>query len=63
MRATKLKLSAVPTEQMLINIENIHIQPVKTLSFNDVDTDILRLDLIHPVISGNKWFKLQYYLE
>lgn len=63
MRATKLKLSAVPREQMLINIENIHIQSVKTLSFNDVDTDILRLDLIHPVISGNKWFKLQYYLS
>lgn len=48
---------------MLINIENIHIQPVKTLSANDVVTDILRLDLIHPVISGNKWFKLQYYLK
>ena len=25
--------------------------------------DILRLDKIHPVISGNKWFKLQYYLQ
>jgi len=48
---------------MLIKIENIHIQSVKTLSFNDIQTDILRLDLIHPVISGNKWFKLQYYLQ
>lgn len=63
MRGTKLKLSAVPKEQMLINIENIHIQSVKTLSFNDIQTDILRLDLIHPVMSGNKWFKLQYYLK
>ena len=26
-------------------------------------TDILRLDKIHPEISGNKWFKLKYYLE
>ena len=25
--------------------------------------DILRLDKIDPVISGNKWFKLKYYLE
>jgi 1-aminocyclopropane-1-carboxylate deaminase len=25
--------------------------------------DILRLDKIHPEISGNKWFKLKYYLE
>lgn len=48
---------------MLINIENIHIQSVKTLSVKGVQTDILRLDLIHPVISGNKWFKLKYYLE
>ena len=24
---------------------------------------ILRLDKIHPVISGNKWFKLKYYLQ
>ena len=24
---------------------------------------MLRLDKIHPVISGNKWFKLKYYLE
>lgn len=25
--------------------------------------DALRLDLIHPVISGNKWFKLRQYLD
>ncbi|WP_076382513.1 1-aminocyclopropane-1-carboxylate deaminase/D-cysteine desulfhydrase [Filimonas lacunae] len=25
--------------------------------------DVLRVDLIHPIISGNKWFKLQYYLH
>ncbi|MDF2385136.1 pyridoxal-phosphate dependent enzyme [Nostoc ellipsosporum NOK] len=25
--------------------------------------DVLRADLVHPVISGNKWFKLRYYLE
>lgn len=24
---------------------------------------VLRLDLIHPVISGNKWFKLKYHLQ
>jgi len=28
-----------------------------------VQIDLLRLDLIHPVISGNKWYKLRYYLE
>lgn len=25
--------------------------------------DMLRLDLIHPVISGNKWYKLKYNIE
>ena len=25
--------------------------------------DILRLDELHPVISGNKWFKLRYYID
>lgn len=28
-----------------------------------MQVDVLRLDLIHLVISGNKWYKLQYYLE
>ena len=28
-----------------------------------VGIDVLRLDRIHPVISGNKWFKLKYYLH
>lgn len=30
---------------------------------NMIDCSILRLDLIHPFISGNKWFKLKYNLE
>jgi 1-aminocyclopropane-1-carboxylate deaminase len=25
--------------------------------------DVLRLDELHPVVSGNKWFKLKYYLQ
>jgi len=28
-----------------------------------LSTDVLRLDKIHPLISGNKFFKLRYYLE
>jgi 1-aminocyclopropane-1-carboxylate deaminase len=28
-----------------------------------ISADVLRLDKIHPVISGNKWFKLKYYLH
>lgn len=30
---------------------------------NNVTADVLRLDRLHPVISGNKWFKLKYYLQ
>lgn len=29
---------------------------------NKVNLHVLRLDKLHPVISGNKWFKLKYYL-
>jgi 1-aminocyclopropane-1-carboxylate deaminase len=28
-----------------------------------VKLDVLRLDKIDPLISGNKWFKLKYYLQ
>jgi 1-aminocyclopropane-1-carboxylate deaminase len=30
---------------------------------SDITADVLRLDLLHPVVSGNKWFKLKYYLQ
>jgi len=32
-------------------------------SFGDIQIDVLRLDAIHPVVSGNKWFKLKYHIE
>lgn len=60
---TKLKLSTLQPDKMLINIQNIHIQSLPGLSAHGIQTDILRLDLVHPVVSGNKWFKLKYYLE
>ncbi|MFM9909772.1 MAG: 1-aminocyclopropane-1-carboxylate deaminase/D-cysteine desulfhydrase [Chitinophagaceae bacterium] len=28
-----------------------------------ITVEVLRTDLIHPVISGNKWFKLKYHLD
>lgn len=45
------------------NLQNIHIQPLKSFSTEHTTVDLLRLDLFHPVISGNKWFKLQFYLQ
>lgn len=40
----------------------LHYQPiVQTIDANnDYTVDVLRLDLIHPEISGNKWFKLRH---
>lgn len=33
------------------------------LDYKDVKLSMLRLDKIHPVVSGNKLFKLQFYLQ
>jgi len=48
-----------------ISLQNCIIQQVipQKKDINAVQWDILRLDLIHPVISGNKYFKLRFYLE
>ena len=43
--------------------ENCRVDPVIPLSKFHTTVDVLRLDLIHPVISGNKWFKLKEYLH
>ncbi|HRO45810.1 pyridoxal-phosphate dependent enzyme [Agriterribacter sp.] len=44
---------------------NISIDPVENEATfqKKVQLDILRLDKMHPVVSGNKWFKLQYYIQ
>ena len=44
--------------------DNILIQHIKNQQIikNNLDWDMLRLDLIHPICSGNKLFKLKYYL-
>lgn len=43
-------------------LQKPRIQALKSFTKNHICTDILRLDEIHPVISGNKWYKLKYYL-
>lgn len=43
-----------------INLNKILLQQIE---INQYNIDVLRLDLIHPIISGNKWFKLKYYIE
>jgi hypothetical protein len=48
-----------------ISLQNCIIQQVipQNKDINGIRWDILRLDLIHPVISGNKYFKLRFYLD
>ena len=44
-------------------LQNIRIDSVQALSNSYTSFDVLRLDLVHPVISGNKYFKLKKYLH
>lgn len=36
---------------------------IHSLNYNGLKADVLRLDLIHPIVSGNKWFKLKYNIQ
>jgi 1-aminocyclopropane-1-carboxylate deaminase len=48
---------------MQLVFANIITEPVHLLDERGISVSVLRLDKIHPVISGNKWFKLQHYLK
>src|SRR5690242_6924368 len=41
------------------------IQPLRSKAFAGAGLHVhaLRLDLLHPQVSGNKWYKLRYHLE
>ena len=41
-------------------IERLHLPG---LTAQQLLADVLRLDLLHPVVSGNKWFKLRKHLQ
>jgi 1-aminocyclopropane-1-carboxylate deaminase/D-cysteine desulfhydrase-like pyridoxal-dependent ACC family enzyme len=51
--------------EFMIIPEQVSIDPLPLPAFagRRLDVQVLRLDKIHPAISGNKWFKLKYYLE
>lgn len=48
-----------------INYKNITADPANLPVFAEkkITVEVLRLDNIHPFISGNKWFKLRHYLD
>jgi len=48
----------------LDNLKNLELSIDRNVAFsNRVRLDLLRLDQVHPSISGNKWFKLKYNLS
>lgn len=49
----------------MIELSNANTEPLLTdeLKEKDAVAYILRLDKLHPVVSGNKWFKLKHYLK
>jgi 1-aminocyclopropane-1-carboxylate deaminase len=49
-----------PLSTTSITVDEIDLQLLRE---KKVSLSVLRLDKIHPIISGNKWFKLKYYLE
>ena len=46
-----------------LTLDPITIDPLTNLSSSTVEASMLRLDKLHPIVSGNKWFKLRYYTE
>ena len=48
---------------MLLSEENITLERISHPAVQGINLFILRLDKIHPTISGNKYFKLKYNLE
>ncbi len=48
-----------------INYNNVYVQhlPILFKEATNIHLDVLRIDALHPVISGNKWFKLQLQLQ
>lgn len=46
-----------------ITLDPITIDSITSFSRPSIECSILRLDKLHPIVSGNKWFKLRYYIE
>ena len=51
----------IATIDQLVQLTDARLQPLLQFDHN-YSLDVLRLDKIHAIISGNKWFKLKYSL-
>lgn len=46
-----------------LSIHDVTIDDISSFFKSDAEIHVLRLDKISNIISGNKWFKLRYYLD
>lgn len=46
-----------------LSFESITVDDISFFYKKDIEVNVLRLDKISSLVSGNKWFKLRYYLE
>lgn len=46
-----------------LSFESITVDTISSFAEKEIEVDILRLDKISSFVSGNKWFKLRYYLD
>jgi 1-aminocyclopropane-1-carboxylate deaminase len=62
---TKIGQSNKLYSKMLLDNLNIKVDTIlgQLLDQSDIKLSVLRIDLIHPIISGNKLFKLFYFLQ
>ena len=55
------------SNRFLLNLkrlnQNIPIQNIKSFSTAQVNASVLRLDTLHTIVSGNKWYKLKFYIQ
>lgn len=55
----------LPALLQQVDLTQVFVQKLQDPLFEQkkLQVDVLRLDEIHPLISGNKWFKLKYHLR
>lgn len=58
-------MKTIYANMAIINEQHAIIQSLHPSWYNPyvASVDMLRLDLIHPIVSGNKWYKLKHNLE
>ena len=44
-------------------LDPITIDPLTSFSSSTIEFSMLRLDKLHPIVSGNKWYKLRFYIQ